>query len=259
MELKGLQLHWHHKRRFQLLNHLIFVNCVLIVLGEEKTVVRCHVATCKFMFGCAVRSFSSCGSRCPFFQASLQSFAESPSFQAAIRQHGLQLDVQAAPTNEGKNSLVLPSNFPCAPPDVIPLCCNRVGTWPQFELTQDRRMEWPPVSREGSGVWDGQCLCLTCSRTLPHSEVPRRERVACVGLFAGLIIGHGHDCFRILVVVHILPSPRCAARHFSPLLLLQVQAGSFRVHSRGWEHSMDGVKCPSRQPALGLSHGSFVR
>ena len=52
----------------------------------------------------------------PFCNQSLADFARSSSFMASSLFHGCMIDFDLPPSNQGLNSLVLPSGFP-RPPD----------------------------------------------------------------------------------------------------------------------------------------------
>ena len=54
----------------------------------------------------------------PFCNQSLADFARSSSFMASSLFHGCMIDFDLPPSNQGLNSLVLPSGFP-RPPDLV--------------------------------------------------------------------------------------------------------------------------------------------
>ena len=127
---------------------------------------------------CLSRCFSSRGLVCPFCNQSLATFASSSTFQAASVLHECVIDVNATPTNQGVNSLVLPQIFPPSPDHTTFLCCPRRGPPPLFEPTNDRRMEWSPHQNPGSSQWISQWLCVQCNCVV-GPLIPHRPEVAC--------------------------------------------------------------------------------
>ena len=121
---------------------------------------------------CLVRSFQSCGVRCPFCQVDLVSMASSEQFQAILGGH-IEFD-QPLPD---------PIHQPQVPPPplVFPLCCHRIGG-PQISFHW-RIVAWsglpftlpvPGVLHRGhtSGV-------LSCSRTFRVEDVPPLPEASC--------------------------------------------------------------------------------
>ena len=155
------------------------VTCVLCMdsMGEDRVAVPC--CNQEVHVGCLAQSFNACGARCRFCVQPLREFAESPVFQAAALFHGHSVDVTRQPTNRGTNSLVLPSGFPSPLENLSLLCCCRVGPPPQFEPSVDRRMQWSPVWQQSTLVWDLQWICVSCSRTVPASDIPSCPQVPC--------------------------------------------------------------------------------
>ena len=82
------------------------------------------------------------------------------------------MDMDAEPSNQGSNSLVIPA-APLA--GYVFLCCPHVGPIPDFEQLQDRRMEWSPLMV--SNAWSPQWLCRQCCRTV--GEPPSLPGVPC--------------------------------------------------------------------------------
>ena len=78
----------------------------------------------------------------------------------------------APPTNRGLNSMVLPAGFLPRPETPVFLCCRRIGPPPQFEPSNDRRMEWSPSPVAHSSEWAAEWLCVGCSRTVDLSDAP---------------------------------------------------------------------------------------
>ena len=122
---------------------------------------------------CLVRSFNSCGVRCPFCQMS--SLARLSQFQQILGQP-IQFD---QPIPDPIHQPMVP-----VPPMIWPLCCPRVGGPPDFALLEDRRMEWSPIQPDASGSsapWTFQWVCLTCSRTFNVNDVPPMPEATCPG------------------------------------------------------------------------------
>ena len=128
---------------------------------------------------CLARSFSSRGVDCPFCNQSLAVFARSSSFMASALFHGCMIDFDLPPSNQGLNSLVLPSGFPRPPDSMAVLCCRRVGPPPQFEELSDRRMEWSPSHHVTSDQWSPQWICARCSRSVGLQDFPSRPTSHC--------------------------------------------------------------------------------
>ena len=138
--------------------------CRSDLMGDDRFVVPCcHQA---LHLDCLVRSFNSCGVRCPFCQVELSELARSSQFQQVLGQ-----------PNQFDQPIPDPTHQPVVPPPPLiwPLCCRRLGTPPDFALLEDRRMEWSPIQPDASGSsasWTFQWLCLKCSRTFSVDDVP---------------------------------------------------------------------------------------
>ena len=188
----------------------------------------CHQA---FYVTCLARSFSSCGLQCPFCNQSLAEFSRYSSFSASSLFHGCMIDVNRSPTNRGLNSMVLLAGFPPRPETPVFFCCRRIGPPPQFEPSNDHRMEWSPSPVAHSEEWAAGWLCVGCSRTVDLSDAPLRF-TAMSPVFECAHDGGGCSRFAALVLV------------FAP-----------RVHCAAWDASMVGEIPLSQHQGAGLSHG----
>ena len=147
------------------------VSCSTELSPRDRFVVPCcqHALHLE----CLVRSFESCGVRCPFCQIDLSTLASSPQFQQILGRR-VEFD-QPIPD---------PIHQPVVPPpprSIWPVCCRRVGP-PDYSPLEDRRMEWSPVqpgASGGSSPWTFQWVCLTCSRPFGVEDVPPLPDLSC--------------------------------------------------------------------------------
>ena len=121
---------------------------------------------------CLIRSVEFCGLRCPFCSTHLD---ESHPSLSALR----ALDPSSLPENAGLASVVHHVQLP-PEPHIRPLCCHRVGPYPEFALLDDRRMEWSPIAPSSrGGSWVSQWVCRSCSRAVQESDIPPSGAVSC--------------------------------------------------------------------------------
>ena len=96
----------------QLQPSLVPVECTLCVdVMSDDTSVQVPCCQQHLHISCLVRSFTSCGFHCPFCNQCLSDFARSGSFQAAVILQGCAMDMDAQPSNQGSNSLVVPAGY----------------------------------------------------------------------------------------------------------------------------------------------------
>ena len=120
---------------------------------------------------------------CPPCNQSVSEFARASSFSASTLFHVCIINVDRPPLNRGLNSVVLPS-FPPSREWPVFLCCPRLGPFPHFDPSNDRRMDG--CVSVATGQWAD-------SRTTLH---PVLDSVHC---------GGGSCQFRVLVVVFEVP------------------------------------------------------
>ena len=68
------------------------------------------------------------------------------------------------------------------PPPIFPLCCAHTCGPPDFELLNDRRMEWSPIhpSAQGSSSdWFLQWVCRFCGSSTSMQDIPALPAVSC--------------------------------------------------------------------------------
>ena len=141
----------------------MFSDCVMCACAQDASnslLLPCCGNRHWVHTGCLIRSVEFCGLRCPFCSTYLDESESHPSL-SALR----ALDPSSGPVNAELASVIRP------------LCCHRVGPYPEFALLDDMRMEWSPIAPSSrGGSWGSRSGCVEvvqgqCNAGEPHSSL----------------------------------------------------------------------------------------